>query len=198
MMQSVEEIIRLRDEAINKLLGEKAELEAEMQTLTEKLSEIREQLARLGYHGPESIQGSAQSASSVSRKRQTRSVVEQSEHTMEQHLAGKKPGIRELVQRLSEGIRGLGEDVQELPRKNYVAYRATSNFCGVVVQASKLWVYIDIPHSGLTDPQRIAEDCSTIGHWATGNTRFAINSLDQLDYAISLIRQSYERNRQSE
>lgn len=48
-MESIEEIIRLREEAIQKLLEEKEQLEGELKTLTARLEEIDEQLGRLGY-----------------------------------------------------------------------------------------------------------------------------------------------------
>lgn len=48
-MESIEEIIRLREEAIQKLLEEKEQLEGELKTLTGRLKETDEQLARLGY-----------------------------------------------------------------------------------------------------------------------------------------------------
>ena len=48
-MGSIEEIIRLRDEAIQELLEEKEQLAGELKTLTARLKEIDEQLGRLGY-----------------------------------------------------------------------------------------------------------------------------------------------------
>ena len=48
-MESIEEVIRLRDEAIQKLLEEKEQLEGKLKTLTARLEEIDEQLGRLGY-----------------------------------------------------------------------------------------------------------------------------------------------------
>jgi len=48
-VQSLEDIIRLREEAIQKLLEEKEQLEGELKTITARLKEIDEQLGRLGY-----------------------------------------------------------------------------------------------------------------------------------------------------
>lgn len=194
-MESIEEIIRLREEAIQKLLEEKARLEAELETLTAKLDEISEQLQRLGYQATTTARSSGRPADETRKSRSTSPRV-QSEHTIEHHLDGKRPLVVGLFHKLSEGIQELGEGVQELPRRNYIAYRTVQNFCEIVVQASKLWVYIDIAHSELRDPQDVAEDCSTVGHWATGDTRFDIRSQDEVEYAMSLIRQAYERSRQ--
>ena len=48
-MESIEDVIRLRDEAIQKLLEEKEQIEGKLKTLTARLEEIDEQLGRLGH-----------------------------------------------------------------------------------------------------------------------------------------------------
>lgn len=189
-MQSIDEIIRLREEAIQKLLAEKAGMQTEMERLAARLTEIGDQLQRLGYSTTPVARVHDRPAG-VPRKRSAIEADKQPEYTVEQHLAGKGPAIADLLHRLSTALRAFGEDVQETPRKNYIAYSTARNFCGIVVQASKLWVYIDIPNPELQDPRGIAEDCSSIGHWATGSTRIAVAPHGDLDYALSLIRQSY-------
>ena len=48
-MESIEEVIRLRDEAIQRLLEEKEQIEGQLKALTARLEDIDEQLARLGH-----------------------------------------------------------------------------------------------------------------------------------------------------
>jgi len=183
-MESIDDIIRLREEAIQKLLEEKARLEAELETLTTRLGEISEQLRRLGYREAGKV-----------RKPRSVSPRVQGEYTIEQHLDGKNSLIVDLFHKLSGEIRGLGEDVQVVTRKRYIVYCTSRNFCEIIVQASKLRVHVDVAHSELHDPQDIAQDCSTVGTWATGDTRFDVRSLDEVEYALSLIQQAYERSR---
>jgi predicted transport protein len=183
-MESIEDVIRLREEAIQKLLEEKARLETELETLTTRLGGISEQLRRLGYR----------EAGKAGKPRPV-SPSGPGEHTIEQHLDRKRASIVDLFRRLSKEIRSFGEDVQVVPRKYYIAYLTSRNFCEVLVQASKLRVHVDVAHSELHDPQDIAEDCSTVGTWATGDTRFDVRSLDEVDYALSLIQQAYQRSR---
>jgi len=193
-VESIEEIIRLREEAIQELLEEKAQLEVELQTLMTRQSEIDEKLERLGYRMTKATRDSGWAVGKGRRARPTSSRV-QSEYTIEQHLYGKRTPIVDLFQRLSKEIRSLGKDVQVVPRKRYIVYCTSRNFCEVLVQASKLRVHVDIAHSELHDPRDIAKDCSTIGTWATGDTRFDVRSLDEVEYALSLIQQVYERSR---
>ena len=48
-MESIDEIIRLREEAIQKLCAEKKQLEDELEALNKQLTELNDQLRRLGY-----------------------------------------------------------------------------------------------------------------------------------------------------
>ena len=83
---------------------------------------------------------------------------------------------------------------EEKARKQYIAYTINKkNFCGIVVRQVGLWVYLDINKSDLKDPENVTEDCSKIGHWATGDTRFDIKGVEDIDYAILLIKQVYEK-----
>lgn len=52
---------------------------------------------------------------------------------------------------------------------------------------------MDINASQLNDPNKLAEDCTQVGHWGTGDTRFKIKSLSEIPYAMTLIRQAYEK-----
>jgi len=52
-VESIEEVIRLRDEAIQKLLEEREHTEGKLKTLTARLEEIDEQLGRLGHATPQ-------------------------------------------------------------------------------------------------------------------------------------------------
>jgi len=60
-VESIEEIIRLREEAVQKLLEEKEHLESELSTLKARLKGIDEQLGRLGYVTDSQVSSSATS-----------------------------------------------------------------------------------------------------------------------------------------
>ena len=57
--------------------------------------------------------------------------------------------------------------------------------------ARSLKLHLDLPINELDDPQEIARDVSNIGHWGTGDTEIKIDSLDNVDYVLGLIEQSY-------
>ncbi len=114
-------------------------------------------------------------------------------YSVEKLLEGKSSSMVELFQQLSQAIKGLGDSVEEAPTKLYIAYKTTRNFCEVEVQSKQLKMWLDIPHKELNDLKKMAQDWSGKSHWGTGETQIVLNSLDDVEYATSLIRQSYER-----
>lgn len=117
-------------------------------------------------------------------------------YDFEHHLGGKSDAIRKAFNDLRDNILGLaGTDmIREQVVKKYVAYKTTKNFCEVEVQVSKVKVYIDINLKDLRDPKKWAEDCSKVGHWATGNSRFVFPPGEDLAYAMDLIQQAHRIN----
>ncbi len=109
------------------------------------------------------------------------------------HLKDKSPNVSSLFQELREAILSLSgeEKIRESVTKLYIAYKSNKNFCEINVQKKAIKIYIDIDISLLSDPKGIAEDCSKVGRWATGKTRFSIISDDEIEYALSLIQQAY-------
>jgi len=46
----------------------------------------------------------------------------------------------------------------------------------------------------LDDHKKMARDVREIGHYGNGDYEFTVISPDQIDYVISLARESYEKN----
>jgi predicted transport protein len=115
-------------------------------------------------------------------------------YTLEDRLAGKNETIKEIFESLREAILKFNPEIKEKVTKHYVAYQLTRNFTEFVIQSSAVKVYLDIPLAELKDNAHTAQDCTEVGHWATGDTRFKVHSPDEVAYAIELIKQAYEKN----
>ena len=102
--------------------------------------------------------------------------------------------VKELYQELKTAIINLGTDVEVRPTKMYIAFRRNKGFAGVVVLRSKLKVYLSIDISQLQDPLKKARDVKKIGHYSHGNTEIALSERSEIPYALSLVKQAYERN----
>ena len=96
---------------------------------------------------------------------------------------------------MRDGILALAADegeIIETPNKLYVSYRHGRNFCEVEIQARALKVYVDIPPGEVEDPQGMARDVSSIGHWGTGDIELRIDLPEMVEYALTLIAQAYQ------
>lgn len=125
---------------------------------------------------------------------QDQEVISEPIYTLEYHTQGKSKTIQQLFERIRAGILSLATEegeIIETPNKLYVSYRHGKNFCQVQTMARSLKLHLDLPINELDDPQEIARDVSNIGHWGTGDTEIKIDSLDNVDYVLGLIEQSY-------
>lgn len=121
----------------------------------------------------------------------------QETYTLEDHLAQADPKTQELFNVLKEQILALDQNILEEPKKLYVAYKMTRNFVDIVLKKNKLKLFVNIKSGEIDDPQNMARDLETpvhIGHWGNGDYEITLSDEDEIDYVMSLIRQSYELN----
>lgn len=188
-MQSIDDLIRLREQAIRELLEKREQLKGELEALDQRIKEIDSQLERLGAN---TVTPSTPSPRPI-LKHTGVPRTDSNEHAIQTHLVGKSASILETFHALQEKLLALGSDVEFSVAKKHISFKVKGghSFCGIVSWVSKFTIYIEIRIQDLSDPKQIAEDCSTIGHWANGDTRFEFAPGDDIDYAIGLIRQAY-------
>lgn len=98
----------------------------------------------------------------------------------------------ELASAVDEALRGLGEGVNRVERKQYRAYQRLRNFaCVCPPQRSKLLIYLK------ADPRKIdlmpgfTRDVTGVGHHGTGDLELQLCSEADLERAHDLLRLSY-------
>lgn len=102
------------------------------------------------------------------------------------------PGpIRDLFDELRERCLKLGPDVRMRVMRQYVAFKADTNFVEIVPQWRRLQLTINMEFNELDDPHGIAEDVTTLGARGNGDMRVPLASVAELDYVMSLVEQSY-------
>lgn len=115
-------------------------------------------------------------------------------YTEEDHISDISEKLDRVYQKLKESILNLGEDVGIVPRKDYIAFKRKSNFVDVEFQKSKIKVFINLKKGQLEDSKKLARDVSNIGHWGNGDYEIHLLNLEQIDYLMNLIKQSYDKN----
>lgn len=96
---------------------------------------------------------------------------------------------------LRRRILNLDSAVREEPRRSYIAFKTDSNFVDVIPQRSRLRLSLNMPFSEINDPQGICRDITNIERWGNGDVECGVSNIEQLDYALFLIRQSLDYRR---
>lgn len=107
------------------------------------------------------------------------------------HFQHGSQNIQKLYNELRNRILALDDTISVEPKKLYIAFKMDSNICDVEIQRSKLKVTLNLSKGKLDDPDKLAEDVSSTGHWGNGDYRIILSDDEALDYAINLIKQSY-------
>jgi predicted transport protein len=98
-----------------------------------------------------------------------------------------------LFDSLREKILAFGGDVDERLLKQTINYRHSRNFCEVVPQKKDLVLGFDADQ--LDDPRKLLRDMKGVGSWTTGRWQFRLASRADLEYAVGLAEQSYNRTK---
>jgi predicted transport protein len=119
-------------------------------------------------------------------------------YSLADHRQLAHPQILELFHALDLGIRALDPNVYQEVLKVYIAYKCETNFVDIVPQAKRLNLTLNMPFAELDDPKGLARNVAGMRRWGNGEVELVVATLEDLPYAIGLIRQSLERQLEAE
>ncbi|HET7149173.1 MAG TPA: DUF5655 domain-containing protein [Candidatus Nitrosopolaris sp.] len=114
--------------------------------------------------------------------------------TEDGHLENSNINIKSLYKDLREAILSMGPDVSIKPKKMYIAFVRKTNFVEIVIRKSNITLFLNMKKDSLSDPSNLTRDVSQVAHWGSGNYEFIVKEFADIGYAVSLIRQSYDKN----
>ncbi len=115
-------------------------------------------------------------------------------YTEDEHLKNASEATIELYNTVKSAILNLDE-LEVKPKKKYIAFVSGSNVVDIHVQKNKLKMWINLSYGELDDPKGMGRDVSSIGHWGNGDYEIIIDSDEQLEYLMSLVKQSLMKNK---
>lgn len=118
--------------------------------------------------------------------------AEQTNYTIEDHPNLVSSHLRPVFDAFRSEVLALDACVHEEFLKLYVAYKAETNFVDVVPQVGQMRISLNMRFDQISDPRGICRDISNIGRWGNGDVEFKLASIDEVPYAIGLVRQSLE------
>ena len=107
------------------------------------------------------------------------------------HLTGI---MMELFEELRKRILNLDASVTEEILKLYITYKTTANFADVVPQKNRLKLSLNVAFDEIYDPKQMCMDRRGLGRWGTGDVQVSLSSSEQLDDAMALVRQSFDKH----
>jgi uncharacterized protein with ParB-like and HNH nuclease domain/predicted transport protein len=114
-------------------------------------------------------------------------------YTLKDHAHLLTGPMKAVFEALRTAILGLEPNVTEEFLKLYVAFKAETNFVDVVPQASRLRLTLNLRFNELDDPRKIGIDVTGKGRWGNGDVELVLETIDEIPYALALIRQALER-----
>ena len=85
------------------------------------------------------------------------------------------------------------DDVEVRPTKKYIGFIRNRNFCSMFVQKKKIKLWISMKKGELNDYKNLMRDVSHVGHHGIGDFECLLDTNTDLDYVMSLIKQSYDK-----
>lgn len=137
---------------------------------------------------------STESIQTISSDTNIQSVAKEVKiYTEDEHLEGKSAEIVELYETLKREILNLG-DIRVKPNKQNIAFVGKRNIVDIVIQSKKIKMYLNMKYPDIDDYKNIVRDITGIGSWGNGDCEVNFSSLDDIDYLITLVKQSYKQN----
>jgi predicted transport protein len=140
-----------------------------------------------------------ESIKTISRNDQTVEAVnkEVKVFTEQDHLQKVDFETRELYEQVKERLIALDDNVTTQPKKQTIGFKVDNNiFCDIVLQGRGLKIYLNLKSGDLQDQKQIARDVSNVGHWGNGSYEIKLSDLEDIDYIISLLKQSLRKNKE--
>ena len=140
--------------------------------------------------------GAQESIKTISKTDQTIDNVakEIKVYSEQEHLENVNEEIIELYEKFKSAIQNL-DNLEIKPKKKYIAFVSGRNVIDILPQKKALKMWINMSKGELEDSKNITRDVSTTGHWGNGDYEIQTNNDDDLEYILSLVKQSIKKNK---
>jgi predicted transport protein len=140
--------------------------------------------------------GAQESVKTISRQNNNIEKVtkEIKVYTEQEHLERVTEETKELYERVKNAILNL-DNIEVKPKKFYIAFVAGTNIVDIQIQKNGLKLWLNLKKGQLDDPKGISRDVSSVGHHGNGEYEIQIKTDEDIEYIMSLIKQSLKQNK---
>lgn len=111
-------------------------------------------------------------------------------YTEDDHFQGKTDMVLELYEAFKLAILNLSSDIEIEPKKLYIAFKKQRNVVDIQIQQKSIKLWINLRKGQLKDEKGLARDVSQSGHWGNGDYELTVSDTTNLEYIMSLIKQT--------
>lgn len=113
-------------------------------------------------------------------------------YTIEEHFDNLDKSLVDLFNTVRDYITSLDSSIEELPKKNYIAYKTSQNFVCLQTYKKKLTLYLKLNPDEVKPMPTQCRDVRNIGHYGTGEFELIIKDLIDLEETKYLINDAYK------
>lgn len=118
-------------------------------------------------------------------------------YTEQDHLKRVDFQAQEFYEVVKERVLNFGNNITIQPKKQTIGFSVENKiFCDIILQGNGLKIYLNVKSGELKDPKNVTRDVSNVGHWGNGSYEMKISDLEDIEYYLSLLNQSYKRNKE--
>ncbi len=113
-------------------------------------------------------------------------------YTIEEHFDNLDKSLVDLFNTVRDYITSLDSSIEELPKKNYIAYKTSQNFTCLQTYKRKLTLYLKLNPDEVKPIPAQCRDVRNIGHYGTGEFELIIKDLIDFEETKYLINEAYK------
>lgn len=113
-------------------------------------------------------------------------------YTIEEHFDNLDKSLVDLFNNVRDYITSLDSSIEELPKKNYIAYKTSQNFACLQTYKKKLTLYLKLNPDEVKPIPAQCRDVRNIGHYGTGEFELIIKDLIDFEETKYLISDAYK------
>jgi len=102
---------------------------------------------------------------------------------------------KELYEALKQELLKLGDNVEIVYNKLYVAFKSKTNFVDIVFQKKALVLTFNLKFSDVNDPKRLLEDVSKKGRWGNGEASIHMSDLSCMEDIVDFAKQALSKQK---
>ena len=94
---------------------------------------------------------------------------------------------------IREFVTGLDSAIEEVPKKFYIAYKASQNIVCMEAKNKNIKLFVKLKPSEVVEAPNSFRDVSKIGHYGTGESEFTVSTIEGFEEIKKYIELAYNK-----